>query len=285
MESGVTANFPAFKKALDLYVRVTRKTVFDAVRNAMGDVAYSAAENTYHTTKEAIDAEFKNLPIKGREDKPRSGDTQFVGQYKIINWERKNKGLQPLGGSKFRKTGIFRRSVRRDEDGEVKSISYNEIKRRNKPRQFGPANVNKAVGFFMDGKYKAFLQARKRSVKWLRIGWAAAAEMMGKPFRRGDFGPAAIERIIGLKYGGGQTKQITENITEFTIFNNTGRFDTRYRPARPRSASDIARADEIMIKGLEIGIQKVLYDPKKGMVPYISARLHRLWASPTNIVS
>jgi len=274
MEAGVTTNFPAFKKALDLYVRVSRKTVFDAVRNAMADVAFEAASNTYHTSKEAIDAEFQNLPIKGKEDKPRSGNTRFVGQYKIINWERKNKGMMPLGGSKFRKVTKYK------IQGPMAMTKT--IKRRNIPRNTGPSL---GVARFMDSKYKAFLQARKRSVKWLRIGWAAAAEMMGKPFRRGDFGSAAIERIIGLKYGGGQTKQITENITEFTIFNNTGRFDTRYRPARPRSASDIARADDIMRKGLEIGIQKVLYDPKKGIVPYISARLHRLWASPTNIVS
>jgi hypothetical protein len=40
-----------------------------------------------------------------------------------------------------------------------------------------------------------------------------------------------------------------------------------------------------MTKGLEAGIQKVIYDPKKGLVPYISARLKRLWDSPTNIVS
>ena len=274
MESGVTANFPAFKKALDLYVRVTRKTVFDAVRNAMGDVAYSAAENTYHTTKEAIDAEFKNLPIKGREDKPRSGNTQFVGQYKIINWERKNKGLPVLGGSKFRRVKKF--SI------QGPMAMTKTIKRRNVPRNTGPSL---GVSRFMDGKYKAFLQARKRSVKWLRIGWAAAAQMMGKPFKRGDFGPATIERIIGLKYGGGNIKQVEADLTEFTIFNNTGRFDHRYRTPMPRSASDIARADAIMTKGLQEGIQKAIYDPKRGLVPYIERNLRRLWASPSNIIT
>lgn len=282
MESGVTANFPAFKKALDLYVRISRKTVFEAVRNKMADVAFEAAANTYHTTKEKIDAEFQNLPIRGTETKARTGDTKFVGQYKIINWERKNKGLMPLGGSKFRKTGVFRRSVRRDEDGEIKSINYIEKRKRLKARSAGPAMRASA---FMDGKYRKFLQSRKRSVKWLRIGWAAAAEMMGKPFRRGDFGSAVIQRIIGLKYGGGSVRPLNENITEFTIFNNTGRFDTRYDPARPRNANDIARADAIMTKGLELGIQKVIYDPKKGLAPYIAQRLKRLWDSPTNIIS
>lgn len=274
MEASVTGNFPAFKKALDLYVRISKKTVFDAVKNAMGDVAFSAAENTYNTTKEAIDSEFKNLPIRGREDKPRTGDTRFVGQYKIINWERKNKGMMPLGGSKYRKTTKFKIA------GPMAMIRT--IKKKNTPRNTGP---NPGIARFMDGKYKAFLQARKRSVKWLRIGWAAAAEMMGKPFRRGDFGPAAIQRIIGLKYGGGAIKPISSDITEFMIFNNTGRFDHRYKTPIPRSTSDIARADEIMRKGLEAGIQKVIYDPKRGLAPYISARLKRLWDSPTNIVS
>ena len=274
MEAGITSNFPAFKKALDLYVRVSRKTVFDSVRNKMADVAFEAASNTYHTTPEAIDSEFKNLPIEGREDKPRSGDTRFVGQYKIINWERKNKGMMPLGGSKFRKITKYK------IQGPMAMTKT--IRRRNAPRNTGP---NLGVARFMDGKYKAFLQARKRSVKWLRIGWAAAAEIMGKPFTRGGFGPAAIQRIIGLKYGGGEVKQLTENLTEFVIFNNTGRFDTRYRPIRQRSSSDIARANEIMTRGLTAAIQKVIYDPKRGLAQYIGARLHRLWASPTNIVS
>lgn len=274
MESGVTTNFPAFKKALDLYVRISRKTVFDSVKNAMADVAFSAAENTYHTNKELIDAQFKSLPITGTETKPRTGDTQYVGQYKIINWERKNKGLMPLGGSKFRKVKKF--SIK----GPMAMMK--EIRKRNVPRGTGPSL---GIARFMDGKYKAFLQARKRSIKWLRIGWAAAAEMMGKPFRRGDFGPAAIQRIIGLKYGGGSVRSIDADITEFTIFNNTGRFDTRYKPVRQRSSFDIARADSIMSAGLEAGIQKVIYDPKRGLAPYISARLKRLWDSPSNIIT
>lgn len=274
MEASITTNFPAFKKALDLYVRVSRKTVFDSVKNAMADVAFEAAANTYHTTKEQIDKEFQSFPITGEEKGRRYGDTQFVGQYKIINWERKNKGLMPLGGSKFRK--ITKPKI----IGPVAGIGTG--KRRTIPRNTGPSL---GVSRFMDGKYKKFLQTRKRSIKWLRIGWAAAAEMMGKPFRRGDFGPGAIQRIIGLKYGGGQIKPVTENMTQFMIFNNTGRFDTRYASPRERSGSDISRADAIMKKGLEVGIQKVLYDPEKGLVPYISARLKRLWESPTNIVS
>jgi hypothetical protein len=285
MEAGITTNFPAFKKALDLYVRVSRKAVFDSVRNAMADVAFEAAANTYNTTKEQIDKQFQSLPIKGEEKGRRYGDTRFVGQYKIINWERKNKGMMPLGGSKFRTKAVKIKSVSYFDpyDSRIKTrIDIKKTKTKNVPRNTGPSlGINR----FMDGKYKAFLQARKRSVKWLRIGWAAAAEMMGKPFRRGDFGPATIQRVIGLKYGGGEVRPITENITEFMIFNNTGRFDTRYSPVRSRSSSDIARADAIMTKGLEAGIQKVLYDPKKGLVPYISARLKRLWDSPTNIVS
>lgn len=274
MESGITANFPAFKKALDLYVRISRKTVFESVKNAMADVAYSAAENTYSTTREAIDAEFRNLPIKGREDRPRTGDTQYVGQYKIINWERKNKGLIPLGGSKFRKVTAFK--------AIGPSVGMKKVRKKNIPRNTGPSP---GVSRFMDGKFRAFLQARKRSIKWLRIGWAAASEMMGKPFRRGDFGPATIQRIIGLKYGGGGIKTIQENLMEFMIFNNTGRFDHRHKTPIPRSANDIARADEIMRKGLEAGIQKVIYDPKRGLAPYIGARLKRLWDNPSNIIS
>lgn len=284
MEVGITGNFPAFKKALDLYVRISKKTVFDSVRNAMADVAFEAAANTYHTTKEKIDAEFQNLPIKGAETKKRYGDTRFVGQYKIINWERKNKGMMPLGGSKYRTKArkILAFSYFDPYDSGIKTkISFKKIRAKNTPRNTGP---NLGINRFMDGKYKAFLQARKRSVKWLRIGWAAAAEALGKPFRRGDFGPGTIQRILGLKYGGGYIKPINDNLTEFAIFNNTGRFDTRYKPARQRSGNDIGRADDIMTKGLEAGIQKVIYDPKKGLAPYISQRLRRLWASPTNIV-
>ena len=269
MQAGVTTNFPAFKKALDLYVRVSRETVFDAVRNAMGDVAIEAEANTYYTSKEQIDKEFQGLPIKGEEKKRRYGDTRFVGQYKIINWQRKNRGLLPLGGSKFRKVSKFK--IR---PGQL-FVEEKIIKRRQQPRNTGPSL---GASRFMDGKYKKFLQMRKFSIGWLRFAWLAAAKSMGKKVKYD------VDRIIAGGYGGGYISQINANTTEFAIFNNTGRIDARMPDGTPRSSSDIARADAIMTKGLEAGIQKVLYDPKKGLVPYISARLKRLWESPTNIV-
>lgn len=126
----------------------------------------------------------------------------------------------------------------------------------------------------MDGKYKSFLQARARGSKFLRIGWACAAAALGKPFSRGDFGSATIERLTGKAYGGGANiTNLAPGSTRFEIYNGAGVFDLRYKGTPMRNSNDIARAREIQKAGLLKGIDAEI----KSMYELVIKRNSQAW--------
>lgn len=264
-QSGILTNIDAVKNAINLYKEVSRKDADVAFRSKMADIAFRASENTIYATKEAIRAEISNLPITKDGGKKRYGNSQYVGQYKLINWERKLKGLPALGGSKYRFKNL----------SKPNSMVYEEKRVRNKSRLAGLG-----TNLFMDGKYKSFIQSRVRSAKFIRAAWGVAAEFFGKPFSRGDFGPAARARFSGLQYGGASVKPISPNITEYAMFNGAGRYDTRRkrpgsRTAPERSSQDQEKAAKIIEAGLDKGISEVLADITK----YFETRQKRVLAA------
>jgi hypothetical protein len=272
--AGIVNNIEAVKEAIKIYGLMVKGDADKAIRKKMGDIAFQAAANTYHGEKEKLRAEISSLPITKDGGRKRYGNTQYVGQYKLINWERKQKGLLPLGNSKFRKIG-YRRKENLDEDKEVTSIDYVAIRRRNRARAGGPSL---RANPFMDGKYKSFIQSRIRSIKFIRAAWGVAAAFFGrKPFDRGDFGPNALARFSGKQYGGAEVKPIGDNITEYSMFNGAGRFDTRKRKvgqqtAPERPSGDQERAAKIIEDGLNKGVQAVIAD----ITQYFETRAGRL---------
>ena len=258
--SGVQTNIDAVKNALKLYGLVVKKDADIAIKKKMGDIAFQAAANTYYGEKEKLRAEISGLPITKDGGRKRYGNTQYVGQYKLINWERKQKGLLPLGNSKFRRVA--------NKQGKF-------VKKRNVVRAtLGPSL---RANPFMDGKYKSFIQSRIRSIKFIRAAWGVAAQFFGKSFSRGDFGPNALARFSGLQYGGAEIKPIGDSITEYSMFNGAGRFDTRRKKigqqtAPERSSADQERAAKIIEDGLNKGIQAVIAD----ITQYFEGRARRL---------
>ena len=267
--SGITTNIDAVKDALKIYGLVVRKDAEAETKKKMASIAYEAARFTPFGEKGALRAEISNLPITKDGGKKRYGNTQYVGQYKLINWQRKLAGLLPVGGSKFRKVKQYK-----VKPGAL-SVEEKETKRRNKSRSaFGPSL---RANPFMDGKYKAFIAGRIRSIKFIRAAWSVAAVALGgKPFSRGDFGPAALERFSGQAYGGGEIKSIGPDVTEYSIFNGAGKYDTRraikgVQSAPERPSKDQERAAKIIEDALDKGVTAVLADITK----YFETRAER----------
>jgi len=264
---GITSNIDDLKQALLIYEKVVKKEATKAMYNKMGDVAFSASEGTYFTTPEKIRNEISNLPVTKDGGISRKGSTRFVGQYKLINWQRKLAGLKTLGNSQFRKVTSYR-----TRKGSM-VVEERTSRKRNQIGGHGPAMP---ASKFMDGKYKKFIQTRTRASKLLRIGWACAAAAFGKKFTRGDFGSATLKRLSNEGVGGGSFQMLNESIGEFKIFNGAGQYDSRRKKPYPRRPSaDLQRAYKIMQDGLTKGIDTVLNDPKRGIVPYLEARYER----------
>jgi hypothetical protein len=242
---------------------VRNQAVYDSVKEKMANIAFKASQNTYFSPREQIKNNLSTLPITKDNGRNRTGNTQFVGLYKLINWQRKNMGLYPLGNSRVRKVKVLA--------SRGPSASTRIVKKQNIPRNTGPsAGLNR----FMDGKYKSFIQARARGSKFLRIGWACAAAMLGKPFGRGDFGPATLERLSGKAYGGGATiTKLAPGSTEFKIWNGAGVFDLRFKGTPMRNSNDIARARAIQEAGLMAGIQAEI----KSMYELVIKRNSMAW--------
>lgn len=253
-------NLDAVKEAIKVYGLVVRKDADAETKKKMASIAFEAARFTPFGEKGALRAEISRLPITKDGGKKRYGDSQYVGQYKLINWQRKLSGLLPVGGSKFRKVKTFK--VR----SGAMSVEEAIVKRRNRVRSGGPSQRSNP---FMDGKYKSFIQARIRSIKFIRAAWSVAAVALGgKPFSRGDFGPAALARFSGQAYGGGEIKSIGPDITEYSIFNGAGKYDTRraikgVQSAPERPSRDQERAAQIIEEALNKGLEAVLADITK----------------------
>lgn len=262
-KDGITSNFAQVQQALEAYVKVRNQSVYDSVKEKMANIAFKAAQNTAFADQGAIRASLYNLPITKDNGKARTGNPQFVGLYKLINWQRKNFGLHPLGNSHVRKVTTL--------VSKGPSASSKIVKRRNVPRNTGPSQ---GLDRFMDGKTKGFAKARARGSKFLRIGWACAAAALGKPFSRGDFGSAALDRFSGKKYGGGATiTNLAPGSNNFQIYNGAGVFDLRFKGTPMRSPKDIARARSIQEAGLIAGLQAEI----KSMYELVIKRNSKAW--------
>ena len=183
-------------------------------------------------------------------------------------------GLFPLGGSKNKiiKSGKIKGFIYLNELGRKVTQYKQKVKKiKQVPRNTGPsAGLNR----FMDGKTKAFLKARARGSKFLRIGWACAAAALGKPFSRGDFGSATLERLSGKAYGGGATiTKLAPGSNQFMIWNGAGVFDLRYKGTPMRSTNDIARARAVQEAGLMQGLQAEI----KSMYELVIKRNSQAW--------
>ena len=270
-DGGIISNVDAVKQALEAYVKVRNQSVFESVKEKMANIAFKAAQNTYFSPQQNIRNELSSLPITKDGGKKRTGNTQWIGLYKLMNWQRKNMGLVPLGGSrkyvvgmKITKKKSFNNTGANDY---VKQTQY----------RLKPIKADKKAGKgggFMDGKTKAFLKARARGSKFLRIGWALAASAMGKPFRRGDFGPATLERLSGKAYGGGATiDRVAPGQSVFTIYNGAGVFDLRHKGTPMRSSNDIAKARAFQEAGLRVGVDAEI----KSMYELVIKRNSQAW--------
>jgi len=275
-QDGILTNIDALQDALRVYGLVVKKEADLAIRSKMADLAFAAAKNTKYAERASIRSQLSNLPITKDGANNRTGKTQYVGLYKLMNWERKIKGLRPLGNSRFRKATQY---IARP--GSM-TIEERIIRRRNKVHAKGPSMPSSN---FMDGKYKMYLKKREESSKFLRIGWARAAEFFGKPFRRGrDFGPKTQARISGEAYGAASVKQVGGDLTEYAMSNYAGRFDVRYRRvgetnAPMRSSRDQERAATIIEAGFNLGLQEVFADITK----YFETRMPRVEAAIARI--
>lgn len=263
-------NVQRLRDALQDYSTISRKSMGQAINNALGDIALTAIRTTYKSNASKIEADLARVVDRGpsyiyktgikyggkRGAKPeqlfsKSGKAKtfkraiktglrskgLEAPYRLANWILKNQGLAPLGKTKI---GIAGQGFGKSS-GEQGTIGRHA---------------------------RNLIAARKRSVQFLGIGWAAAAKLFGKRPRKGDFGDKTIERI-----GGGVKAQEDRAITEGVIFNNTGKNDIRYFPVRRRVPSGISK---IGMPGLLQAMNEVLSDPKRGIIPYIKARLDRL---------
>ena len=259
-QSGITSNWPQVQQALDAYVKVRNQSTYDSVLEKMRGIAFKAAQYTEFSPREKIAASLQSLPNVG----PTSGNSKWVGLYKVINWQRKLTGQPALGGGRPR---IQRKIIK----GGILPVELKKKARGNKELR-------------MAGKTKGFIKRRADSSKWLRIGWALASEKLGKPFTRGDFGPATMARLSGQKYGGGADIKINgAGKFQFEIFNGVGVFDHRYRPPGRvadftgklpiRPANQIANARAIQERGLKRGVVEEI----KNMAQVIISRTSKIW--------
>jgi hypothetical protein len=246
---GIVSNIPELQEWLKEYVKVRNQTVYQSVFEKMRNIAYKAWQYTRYSDPSNIRSKLSNLPIT-KESGKRTGNTQYVGLYKLINWERKNKGLEPLGGSRPKIRGKKTLRVRQ----------------------------TKPKAFYMQGKYKSFLAARTRSARWLRLGWMAALKSFGVKETRGqNFGggeSATLDRILGKPYGGGSNiVKIAPGSTEFMIYNGVGVFDHRYNPVRLRPEFDVQRARAEQ----EYGLNRAIQEEIKDMAKLIIQRTSDIW--------
>ena len=93
-QSGITSNWPQVQQALDAYVKVRNQSTYDSVLEKMRGIAFKAAQYTEFSPREKIAASLQSLPNVG----PTSGNSKWVGLYKVINWQRKLTGQPALGG-------------------------------------------------------------------------------------------------------------------------------------------------------------------------------------------
>lgn len=251
-KNGISSNYPDIKDALERYVKVRNQSTVESVKEKMGNIAMKAIKYTDHTSYNAVVSKLKTLPITKDGGRNRSGNTQYVGLYKLMNWERRMKGLHGLGNGKSHKVPNF--------SGPTPGLLKTK--------------KNKSTAFSMQGKYKKFQQVRGNSSKFLAIGWALAAKAFGKKLTRGDFGSKTMGRLSGRAYGGGgDINLISGGKAIFKIWNGAGVFDTRKKDTPIRNSRDISEAR----KRQQLGLTKAIQEEIKSMYELILKRTSGAW--------
>jgi len=269
---GIVSNIPELQAWLKEYVKVRNATVYESVLEKMINIAKKAWKNTYRSDSAKIKSSLSNLPITKEAGGINRKNPQYVGLYKLMNWERKRKGLPVLGNTSKKIVGAkISKKVTRDWGGGTypeKTTTY-KVK-----KIYGTRNGN-----FMDGKYKNYLRYRAQSVNWLALGWRAALASLGVYKTKGkDWGggpEATLQRIMNRPDGGGsQIKKFSPSNTEFMIYNGVGVYDARNKKPYPtRSDSDIAKARAFQQAGLNIAIQEEI----ENMAELIASRTSQDW--------
>lgn len=237
-------NQTKFIHKLQQYQQVSRKNMADVINSKLGDVAVTAIGTTYRTNTAQIASELQRVEGKmvtkkvfkpigltksGKVKKRKIGEynvgykaksVAYLGTYKLVNWLLKNRGLPTLGKTKLGVGGLGMGT---------------------KPGTIGALARRLVAG-------------RKRSVNYIRNGWAAAASVFGKRANlvRGDYSKAAIMRL-----GGGSKADANKARMEGIIFNRAGDKDTRFYPVRKRAVSG---AVAVGLPGLLEAIDKVMKD-------------------------
>jgi len=237
-------NQAQFVHKLQEYQKVSRKNMAKVINDKLGDVAVTAIGTTYRTSAAQIASELQRVegkvitkkvfkPVKmtksGKIIKRKIGEfnvgykaksVSYAGTYKLVNWLLKNRGLPTLGKTKLGLGGL------------------------------GMGNKPGTIGALA----RRLVAGRKRSVNYIRNGWAAAAAVFGKRTNlvRGDYSKEAIKRL-----GGGVMADDKNSRMEGIIFNRAGDKDTRYFPVRKRA---ISGAVKVGMPGLKMAIDKVMKD-------------------------
>ena len=236
-------NQTKFLHKLKQYQQSSKKNMADVINSKLGDVAVTAIGTTYRTSSAQIASELERIvssvktkgvykPIgigkNGKIIKRKIGVTKkfssqnesYAGTYKLVNWLLKNRGLPTLGKTK---------------------IGVGGLGMGGKPTTIGRLARRLVAG-------------RKRSVNYIRNGWAAAAAVFGKRgnLTRGDYSVESIKRL-----GGGTKADSQKAQMEGIIFNRAGGLDTKYYPVRKRA---ISGAVKVGMPGLQMAIDKVMKD-------------------------
>ena len=237
MKSSITLDLfdnKAFKRTMEYYIIAARKTMAESINKQAGNVVYEAYMLTPPAGRlgevkrpeaDKLRSNLENLPITKDGGIKRYGDKKYVGALKLMNWQRRKRGLNPVGNGKFRRLESGKRT-------------------RKNPRQ----GKN-----FADGLLKKFISSRTSSVGFIKIGWARAAAAFGRPASNIGFRPSTISKI-------GDFSLATPGVlTEATFTNSAGRFDARYRPKIPRGESGSVKVGySALVKAVDIVASKML---------------------------
>jgi hypothetical protein len=191
-------NQAKFMHKLQQYQQVSKKNMADVINQKLGDVAVTAIGTTYRTNTAQIASELQRvesqvvtkkvfkpfgLTKSGKVKKRKIGEyavgfkaksVSYAGTYKLVNWLLKNRGLPTLGKTKLGTGGL------------------------------GMGNTPGTIGALA----RRLVAGRKRSVNYIRNGWAAAAAVFGKraSLTRGDYSQKAIQRLGWRNKGRQQEK-------------------------------------------------------------------------------
>lgn len=234
-------NQAKFVHKLQQFSQETKRNMAKVINNQLGNVAVEAIGTTYRTNTAQITSELQKFETKIKTKKvfkplgynekgklikrkigqylvKQSKPVTYSGTYKLVNWLLKQRGLDTLGKTKLGTGGL------------------------------GMGTTPGTIGALA----RRLVAGRKRSVNYIRNGWAAAAAVFGKRAKltRGDYSPEAIKRL-----GGGTKADGTKAQMEGIIFNRAGGLDTRYYPVRKRA---ISGAVKVGVPGLKMAIEKVM---------------------------